>query len=124
MLPIFSLLLAALTQWIARKFQWDAPPFGTLTILYGIGILSHILLDLVTTFGTMVWSPLAWSRPAWDFDLIVDFTFTASCYPATSCVGSSRSETRQTPRGPHVAAFYPCDFCHRRDCANCRRADF
>jgi len=44
MLPIFSLLLAALTQWIARKFQWDAPPFGTLTILYGIGILSHILL--------------------------------------------------------------------------------
>jgi membrane-bound metal-dependent hydrolase YbcI (DUF457 family) len=76
MLPIFSLLLAVLTQWLARKFQWDAPPFGTLTILYGIGILSHILLDLVTTFGTMVWSPLAWSRPAWDLIFIVDFTFT------------------------------------------------
>jgi membrane-bound metal-dependent hydrolase YbcI (DUF457 family) len=76
MLPIFSLLLAALTQWIARKFKWDPPPFATLTILYGIGILSHILLDLVTTFGTMVWSPLAWSRPAWDLIFIVDFTFT------------------------------------------------
>ncbi|HEY1424413.1 MAG TPA: metal-dependent hydrolase, partial [Candidatus Acidoferrum sp.] len=58
LLPIFSLLLAALTQWIARKFRWDAPSFATLTILYGIGILSHILLDLVTTFGTMVWSAL------------------------------------------------------------------
>lgn len=76
MLPIFSLLLAGLTQWIARKFKWDAPPFATLTILYGIGILSHILLDLVTTFGTMVWWPLALSRPAWDLIFIVDFTFT------------------------------------------------
>jgi membrane-bound metal-dependent hydrolase YbcI (DUF457 family) len=76
MLPIFSLLLASLTQWIARKFKWDAPPFATLTILYAAGILSHILLDLVTTFGTMVWSPLAWSRPAWDLIFIVDFTFT------------------------------------------------
>ena len=76
MLPIFSLLLAASTQWIAGKFKWDVPPFATLTILYGIGIVSHILLDLVTTFGTMVWSPLAWSRPAWDLIFIVDFTFT------------------------------------------------
>jgi membrane-bound metal-dependent hydrolase YbcI (DUF457 family) len=76
LLPIFSLLLAALTRWIARKFKWDAPSFATLTILYGIGILSHILLDLVTTFGTMVWSPLTWSRPAWDLVFIVDFTFT------------------------------------------------
>lgn len=77
MLPIFSLLLAALTQWIARKFKWDAPPFATLTIVYAIGILSHILLDLVTTFGTMIWSPLAWSRPAWDLLFIIDFTFAA-----------------------------------------------
>jgi len=76
LLPIFSLLLAALTQWVARKFRWDAPPFATLTVLYGAGILSHILLDLVTTFGTMVWSPLAWSRPAWDLIFIVDFTLT------------------------------------------------
>jgi len=30
----------------------------------------------VTSFGTMVWSPLTWSRPAWDLIFIVDFTFT------------------------------------------------
>jgi membrane-bound metal-dependent hydrolase YbcI (DUF457 family) len=76
MLPIFSLLLAALTQWVARKFKWNAPPFAALTILYGVGILSHILLDLVTTFGTMVWWPMALTRPAWDLIFIVDFTFT------------------------------------------------
>src|SRR5438876_6273993 len=77
MLPIFSLLLAALTQWIARKFQWGAPPFAALTAIYAAGILSHILLDLVTSFGTMIWSPLEWSRPAWDLIFIVDFTLTA-----------------------------------------------
>jgi membrane-bound metal-dependent hydrolase YbcI (DUF457 family) len=76
MLPIFSLLLAALTGWIARRFKWDAPSFAILTLIYAVGILSHILLDLVTAFGTMIWSPLKWSRPAWDLIFIVDFTFT------------------------------------------------
>lgn len=74
LLPIFALLLAALTQWLARKFQWESPSFPALFGVYAIGILSHILLDLVTTFGTMVWSPLAWSRPAWDLIFIVDFS--------------------------------------------------
>jgi membrane-bound metal-dependent hydrolase YbcI (DUF457 family) len=75
-LPFFALLLAALTRWVARWRKWDAPSFAVLTGLYAAGILSHILLDLVTSFGTMVWSPLKWSRPAWDLIFIVDFTFT------------------------------------------------
>ncbi len=72
----FALLLAALTRWIARWRKWDAPSFPVLAGIYAAGILSHILLDLVTSFGTMVWSPLKWSRPAWDLIFIVDFTFT------------------------------------------------
>ena len=75
-LPVFALLLAALTRWVARWRKWDAPSFLVLTGIYAAGILSHILLDLVTSFGTMVWSPLKWSRPAWDLIFIVDFTFT------------------------------------------------
>src|ERR1700732_733085 len=75
-LPVFALLLAALTRWIARSRKWDAPSFTVLTGIYALGILSHILLDLVTSFGTMAWSPLNWSRPAWDLIFIVDFTFT------------------------------------------------
>src|ERR1700675_1832501 len=75
-LPVFALLLAALTRWIARRRKWDAPSFAVLTGIYAAGIFSHILLDLVTSFGTMVWSPLKWSRPAWDLIFIVDFTFT------------------------------------------------
>lgn len=76
-MPIFALLLAALTRWFARWRKWDAPSFAALTGLYAIGILSHIFLDLVTSFGTMIWSPLQWSRPAWDLIFIVDFTFSA-----------------------------------------------
>ncbi|HXJ06206.1 MAG TPA: metal-dependent hydrolase [Candidatus Acidoferrum sp.] len=76
-MPFFALALAALTRWFARWRKWDAPSFGALTGIYAIGILSHILLDLITSFGTMAWSPLQWSRPAWDLIFIIDFTFTA-----------------------------------------------
>jgi membrane-bound metal-dependent hydrolase YbcI (DUF457 family) len=76
-LPFFALALAAGTRWLARARKWDSPSFAALTGIYAIGILSHIFLDLVTTFGTMVWSPLEWSRPAWDLIFIIDFTFTS-----------------------------------------------
>jgi membrane-bound metal-dependent hydrolase YbcI (DUF457 family) len=76
-LPIFAVALAALTLWFARWRKWDAPSFGVLIGIYAVGILSHILLDLVTSFGTMIWSPVKWSRPAWDLIFIVDFTLTA-----------------------------------------------
>jgi membrane-bound metal-dependent hydrolase YbcI (DUF457 family) len=76
-LPIFALALAALTRWLVRWRKWEAPSFAALAGIYAIGIASHILLDLVTSFGTMIWSPLRWSRPAWDLIFIVDFTFTA-----------------------------------------------
>src|SRR5260370_14284447 len=53
-MPIFALLLAALTHWFARRRKWEAPAFAALAGIYAIGILSHILLDLVTSFGTMI----------------------------------------------------------------------
>ena len=74
-LPIFAIALAALTYWLTRWRKWDSPSFAALTGIYAIGILSHILLDLVTSFGTMIWSPVKWSRPAWDLIFIIDFTF-------------------------------------------------
>jgi len=75
-LPIFALALAALTRWFVSWRKWDAPSFGALLGIYAVGVLSHILLDLVTSFGTMVWSPVKWSRPAWDLIFIIDFTLT------------------------------------------------
>src|SRR5215470_11054502 len=76
MLPLWALLLAGITRAFTSWRKWEAPSFALLSAIYAVGILSHILLDLVTTFGTMIWSPLRWSRPAWDLIFIVDFTFT------------------------------------------------
>src|SRR6476646_7687534 len=76
-LPLWALLLAAITRAFANSRKWQAPSFIELTAIYAAGILSHILLDLVTSFGTMIWSPLEWSRPAWDLIFIIDFTLTA-----------------------------------------------
>jgi len=76
LLPLWSVILGTLTGAVARWRKWEAPSFLGLTGLYAVGILSHILLDLATTYGTMIWSPLEWSRPAWDILFIVDFTFT------------------------------------------------
>lgn len=77
LLPLWAVLLAAITQALARWRKWETPPFAPLIGIYAMGLLSHILLDLVTSFGTMIWSPLQWSRPAWDLIFIVDFTLTA-----------------------------------------------
>ena len=76
LLPIWSVILAAGTQAMARWRKWPAPTFVMLTAIYAVGIFSHILLDLLTDYGTMIWSPLEWSRPAWDVLFIIDFTFT------------------------------------------------
>jgi membrane-bound metal-dependent hydrolase YbcI (DUF457 family) len=77
LLPLWALLLAGITRAFANSRKWEAPCYAALAGIYAVGILSHILLDLVTSFGTMIWSPLEWSRPAWDLIFIVDFTLTA-----------------------------------------------
>jgi membrane-bound metal-dependent hydrolase YbcI (DUF457 family) len=77
LLPLWTWLFASATFFIARARKWNAPSFLLLYLCWFVGILSHIFLDLVTTYGTMIWSPIEWSRPAWDILFIVDFTFTA-----------------------------------------------
>jgi membrane-bound metal-dependent hydrolase YbcI (DUF457 family) len=84
-LPFFAFLLAILTRalipWVRRRFtRWrdiESPPLGILTLLYAIGIASHILLDGMTSFGTRMWYPISSKRVAWDWLFIVDFSFTA-----------------------------------------------
>jgi membrane-bound metal-dependent hydrolase YbcI (DUF457 family) len=77
MLPVWTVVLAAITFWLAGLIEWPSPTFGTLTAIYAIGLASHVFLDLITSFGTMIWSPLDYSRPAWDWVFIVDVTLTS-----------------------------------------------
>ena len=75
MLPIWSLLLAGVTLPLARWIGWKPPSFAKLVGIYAFGLASHVLLDVFTNFGTMVWSPLNYSRVAWDWLFIIDLGF-------------------------------------------------
>ncbi len=80
-LPVFALLLAALARWWFVRRRGAGQPavavsFFRLTFYAGVGIASHILLDLITSWGTMAWSPLSRQRVAWDLVFIIDFVLT------------------------------------------------
>ena len=76
-LPFFAALLAWLTRWLARRRGIETPSWATLTLIYGVGIASHILLDGMTSFGTRMWAPVSQQRVSWDLLFIIDFSFTA-----------------------------------------------
>ena len=75
MLPIWALLLAGVSLPLARRLGWKPPSFSRLAVIYAFGLASHVFLDVITNFGTMVWSPLNYSRVAWDWLFIVDLGF-------------------------------------------------
>jgi membrane-bound metal-dependent hydrolase YbcI (DUF457 family) len=77
MLPFWAIVLAALSIPISYLLNYKHPSYWGLYGIYAVGLASHIFLDLVTTFGTMVWSPVQYSRPAWDWIFIVDFSLTS-----------------------------------------------
>jgi len=77
LLPLWALLLAAASIPLARLSHWPRPSFPALIGIYAVGLCTHVFLDIVTDFGTMIWSPLDYSRPAWDWIFILDLTLTS-----------------------------------------------
>src|ERR1700722_6310443 len=77
LLPVWAVLLALLTRWLAGLVRWPAPALGDLTAIYAVGLASHIFLDVLTSYGTMVWSPISYVRPAWDWLFIIDLIVTS-----------------------------------------------
>ncbi len=76
-LPVWALLLAAISLPLARWLRWRRPSFAKLAGIYAVALASHVLLDAATTFGTMIWSPVRYTRVAWDWLFIIDLTLTA-----------------------------------------------
>jgi membrane-bound metal-dependent hydrolase YbcI (DUF457 family) len=77
LLPVWAALLAALSLPLARWLGWKTPSYPKLFAIYAIGLATHVFLDVVTNFGTMVWSPLRYTRVAWDWLFILDLTLTS-----------------------------------------------
>jgi len=77
LLPAWALFLAVISLPLARWLRWPLPSFPVLVGIYAAGLASHVFLDLITDFGTMVWSPLSYSRLAWDWLFILDLSLTS-----------------------------------------------
>lgn len=72
MLPLWSLLLGALTaRWDERR-RWLL-----LSAMYALGLALHIALDLITSYGTLIFSPWSRDRYALDITFFADLTLTA-----------------------------------------------
>jgi membrane-bound metal-dependent hydrolase YbcI (DUF457 family) len=85
-LPLFALLLAFLTPPLLRLLKRryaeqlsgvEPPSLARLSLVYGVGIASHIFLDGMTSFGTRMLYPISKARVAWDLLFIIDLVFTS-----------------------------------------------
>ncbi len=74
-LPGWSIVLALVFRWWLLRRGALPPSLARLSFLFGAGIASHIVLDAVTSWGTMIWAPLSRQRVAHDWVFIIDFTF-------------------------------------------------
>src|SRR6202167_4617978 len=71
-LPFFAAILAWLTisgvEFLKGKYprfhDLESPSWSMLTVIYGVAIASHILLDGLTSFGTRMWYPVSQQRVA------------------------------------------------------------
>jgi len=67
-LPLFALLLA----WIWSRLRRNPAGFKTYFVVSALAIGIHILGDLITSFGTMVFAPLSQVRHDWGTTFILD----------------------------------------------------
>jgi inner membrane protein len=71
MAPLFALLVAGAARLLARRQS-----LRRLWSFAFLGILSHIFLDWITSYGTMFFSPVSWRRYSLDWVFIIDPWFT------------------------------------------------
>jgi len=75
-LPVWAVLFGLLAAWFFRWRGIPSPRRTLLSVWFGVGIGLHILFDCITSFGTMVWSPISWTRIQWDWTFIIDLSLT------------------------------------------------
>jgi inner membrane protein len=68
LLPLWALMLAGLAALCFRRPN----AWGTYAGVAALGIASHIVGDLITTFGTMIFAPFSNERYAWGTTFIID----------------------------------------------------
>jgi inner membrane protein len=72
MLPFWAAVLGLAVWWLSRRRY----SYRDIAVVIGIGIGIHIVGDVITAFGTMVFAPLSDWRAQWPVTFIIDPWFT------------------------------------------------
>src|SRR5690349_15613728 len=88
-LPLLAILLAFLTPRKSERLK-------LLALGYGVGLASHILLDVVTAYGTMLFEPFSSNRYTLDTIFIIDLTL-GSLVLIPQLVALAWSDAQQGP---------------------------
>ena len=72
MLPLWALVLASVWSLVRR----NRAGFRSYFLISAIGLGMHILGDLITSFGTMIFAPFSDRRIEWGTTFIIDLWFT------------------------------------------------
>lgn len=71
---IFIPFYAGGLSWLFTKIS-KRSYFWSFYLISLLGLLSHVLLDLLTSYGTMILSPFSENRFSWDLVFIIDLIF-------------------------------------------------
>jgi inner membrane protein len=91
---LFALFFAALLAWIF-SLTLKGARFKQLYVYVLAGILVHILFDLITSFGTMIFYPLSDKRYTFDLIFIIDPWLTLSMVILIVFVRKFRNKSRR-----------------------------
>lgn len=65
--PVFAMFIAAVIYRFASFKK-----FVLLSVIVALGIYSHILFDLITSYGTVIFDPISTKRYSWNLVFILD----------------------------------------------------
>ena len=65
--PLFAMFIAAVIYRFASFKK-----FVLLSVIVALGIYSHILFDLITSYGTVIFDPISMKRYSWNLVFILD----------------------------------------------------
>jgi len=120
-LPFLALLVALAARAFFRRVR-----LATLWLFSAVGIASHILLDWITSFGTMFWTPVSRTRYSLDWVFILDPIFSAILLLALAGALFFRPRARRiTAAGSLLLLLYigTCGALHARALEHWRRID-
>jgi inner membrane protein len=120
-MPVFSLALALIARLFFRRAR-----LSELWLFCAAGIVSHILLDWITSFGTMFLVPVSRARYSLDWVFILDpiLTGTATVSLAAALLWRRRGRTIAAAGTALLAAYVGfCALQHHRAIEAWRRID-